>query len=61
MQVQRGDERIPVEVIVEEKAAPWDPLADMVSPEKNLVPRLGILCIEIDQQVQQMLPDLRGL
>jgi S1-C subfamily serine protease len=37
------------------------PVADMVSPEKNLIPRLGILCIEIDQRVQQLLPDLRGL
>ncbi len=59
--LQRGDERITIEVAVEERAAPWDPLADMVSPEKNLVPRLGILCIEIDQRVQQLLPDLRGL
>ena len=61
LQVQRGDERLAIEVVVEERAAPWDPLADMVSPEKNLVPRLGILCIEIDQRVQQLMPDLRGL
>jgi serine protease Do len=61
LQVQRGDERLAIEVAVEERSAPWDPLADMVSPEKNLIPRLGILCIEIDQRVQQLLPDLRGL
>ncbi len=61
LQVQRGDERIPIELVVEERAAPWDPLADMVSPEKNLIPRLGILCIEIDERVQKLLPDLRGL
>ena len=59
--LQRGDERMTIEVAVEERSEPWDPLADMVSPEKNLVPRLGILCIEIDQRVQQLLPDLRGL
>ena len=59
--VQRADERLPVGIVVEEQSAPWDPLADMVSPEKNLIPRLGILCIEIDQRVQQLLPDLRGL
>ena len=59
--VQRADERLPVGMVVEEQSAPWDPLADMVSPEKNLIPRLGILCIEIDQRVQQLLPDLRGL
>jgi serine protease Do len=59
--VQRADDRLAIEVVVEEQSAPWDPLADMVSPEKNLIPRLGILCIEIDQRVQQMLPDLRAL
>jgi serine protease Do len=58
--VQRDDERLPIGVVVEEQAAPWDPLADMVSPQKNLVPRLGILCIEIDTRVQQLLPDLRS-
>jgi serine protease Do len=61
LQVQRADERIPIELVVEERSAPWDPLADMVSPEKNLIPRLGILCIEIDERVQKLLPDLRGL
>ena len=61
LQVQRGDERLTIELVVEERSAPWDPLADMVSPEKNLVSRLGILCIEIDERVQKMLPDLRGL
>ena len=58
--VQRGDERLTIPVVVEEQSAPLDPLADMVSPEKNLIRRLGILCIEINQQVQQLLPDLRG-
>ena len=59
--VQRADERLSIGVVVEEQSTPWDPLADMVSPEKNLIPRLGILCIEIDQRVQQLMPDLRGL
>lgn len=57
--VQRPDERLPIGVVVEEQSAPWDPLADMVSPGKNLVPRLGILCIEIDKRVEQLMPDLR--
>jgi serine protease Do len=61
LQVQRTDERIPIELVVEEQSAAWDPLADMVSPEKNLIPRLGILCIEVDERVQKLLPDLRGL
>ena len=57
--IQRGDSRFSVAVEVAEQPTPWDPLAALASPEKNLVPRLGILCIEIDKQVAEMLPDLR--
>ncbi len=34
-------------------------MASLASPEKILVPRLGILCIDIDKDVAQLLPDLR--
>lgn len=57
--VQRAENRMNFAVPVKEQAAPWDPLAALASPEKNLVPRLGILCIEIDKEVAQLLPDLR--
>jgi serine protease Do len=33
--------------------------ADMVNPEENLVPKLGILGIEISEKLAGMLPDLR--
>jgi serine protease Do len=33
--------------------------ADMVTGPDNLVPRLGIVGISMDHQLQQMLPDLR--
>ena len=33
--------------------------ADMVNPEDNLVPRLGILGIEISEKLAEMLPELR--
>jgi S1-C subfamily serine protease len=38
-----------------------DPLrfADMADPTKNLVRRLGILGIDVDQNVAALLPDLR--
>ncbi len=38
-----------------------DPLrfADLVNPEDNLVPKLGILGITLDHKLLQMLPDLR--
>jgi serine protease Do len=56
----RGDEQISAEVEVVE--GPNDPqrFADMVSPENNLVDRLGILVIPIDKKLAEMLPDLRN-
>jgi serine protease Do len=36
-----------------------DALADAVKPEKNLVPRLGILCIEIDDKIAKLVGSLR--
>ena len=48
-----------IEVQVTEQSSPFDPLATMASPERNLVRRLGILCVEIDQRVVKLLPGLR--
>ncbi len=33
--------------------------ADMVDPQKNLIPQLGVLGIELNQELTEMLPDLR--
>lgn len=57
--VQRGTEKLTFDVKVIERQD--DPLrfADMVDPAKNIVNRLGILCIDINQKIAQMLPDLR--
>ncbi len=33
--------------------------ADMVDPQKNIVAKLGILGIDVDKSIAQMLPDLR--
>jgi len=57
--IQRGADRLTVPVQVQEQPAPWDPLAALASPEKNLVQRLGILCIEIDKTLAHLMPDLR--
>jgi serine protease Do len=56
--IQRGEDRPTVSGKVKEQAAPWDPLASLASPEKNLIPRLGILCIELDNDVAKLLPGL---
>ncbi len=36
-----------------------DRLVDLADPEKNIVPKLGILGIEIDSKIAAMLPELR--
>ncbi len=59
LEVQRGAEKLTFKVKVIERQDDPQRFADMVDPEKNIVNRLGILCIEINQQVAQMLPDLR--
>jgi serine protease Do len=59
LEIQRGADRLTVPVLAKEQSAPWDPLAALASPEKNLVPRLGILCIEIDKTLAHLMPDLR--
>jgi len=36
-----------------------DQLADMVNPEKNLIPKLGIVGISLDEKVARMFENLR--
>lgn len=57
--VLRGNNRLALEIEIHEQAGSFDPLAALASPERNLVPRLGILCVEIDQRVAELMPDLR--
>src|SRR5579871_826542 len=59
IEVQRGSQKVALSVPIIERED--DPLrfADMVNPDKNIVRRLGILCIDINQKVAQMLPELR--
>ncbi len=59
MTLMRGNDRLSVTIEIHEQATTFDPLAALASPEKNLVPRLGILCVEIDQQVAELMPELR--
>jgi len=56
----RGAQRLTVEVPVMERPEDPDRFQFMVTPEKNLVLRLGILAIELDDAVRRLLPPLRG-
>jgi serine protease Do len=56
----RGKERFALDVKVMEPPHDMDQIAALADPEKNLVPALGILGIEIDKRIAAMATDLRG-
>jgi len=57
--VLRGSEKLSVEVPVIELPHEFDRLADLVNPEKNLVPKLGIVGVGIGPKIAAMFPTLR--
>jgi serine protease Do len=59
LDVLRGASHLIITPTVRERESKDDPLADLVSPEKHLIGRLGILCIEIDKRVVRLIPGLR--
>jgi serine protease Do len=58
--VLRGSDHLTVEVAVAETDDDPQRFADLVNPEDNLIPRLGILGIGIDKKMAELLPDLRN-
>jgi len=59
LEVLRGNDKMSYRVEVSEREDDPQRFADMVDPTKNLVPKLGILGIEIDRTIAEMVPDLR--
>ena len=59
IEVLRGKKAVTVSVKLIERSDDPQRFADMVTGPNNLVPRLGIVAITMDRQLQQMLPDLR--
>jgi serine protease Do len=59
IEVLRGTEKLSFHVEVIERDDDPMRFADMVNPDKNIVARLGILGIDVDKKISQMLPDLR--
>lgn len=59
MQILRGKTELALTLSVRERADKANLLARMAHPEKNLIARLGILCIEIDKEIATMIPGLR--
>ncbi|MBV8895618.1 MAG: trypsin-like peptidase domain-containing protein [Acidobacteriaceae bacterium] len=60
LHVRRGEERLELPVVTEEQSGEeLDALADLVDPEKNVVPELGIVGLDITKPVLELMPDLR--
>ena len=59
VEVQRGDRTLTVPVTVVERRDDPGRFMDLVSPERNLVPQLGILAIEMTPAVAALLPGVR--
>ncbi len=58
--VLRGSDHLTIEVTVVESDDDPQRFADLVNPEDNLIPRIGILGIGIDKKLAELLPDLRN-
>jgi serine protease Do len=59
LDVLRGDLRLGFDVALMEPPKDMDQITALADPEKNLVPALGILGVEIDKKIAAMAPDLR--
>ncbi len=59
LEVLRGDRRLTYKVRVTERPDDPDRLAELVTPGEHLVPRLGVLGLNLDDRVATLLGDLR--
>jgi len=60
LSVRRGRESLDATVQVVERPEDPDRFLALVTPERNLVPRLGVLGLELDDDVRKSLDPLRG-
>ncbi|HLZ90397.1 MAG TPA: trypsin-like peptidase domain-containing protein [Candidatus Acidoferrum sp.] len=59
LEVLRGQQKLAFDVPVVEPPHEMDQIASLADPEKNLVRPLGIIGVEIDQEIAAMVQDLR--
>ena len=57
--ILRGKEELTFSLVVRERANPGNLLARLAHPERNLISRLGVLCIQIDKEIAALIPGLR--
>jgi serine protease Do len=59
LNVLRGTEKVTLHVPVKSEKHDMDQLIDRIDPQKNRVPKIGVLAIDVDEQILGLLPDLR--
>jgi serine protease Do len=59
LQIQRGARTLEVPVTVAERGDDTERFAALVRPEQHLISRLGILGLDVSQELSALLPDLR--
>jgi serine protease Do len=60
LRLERGTSEMTLPVLTaEESGGELDSLADLVDPAKNVVPELGIVGLDINKTVMELMPDLR--
>jgi len=59
LRVLRDSQELLLDVPIVERPHELDRLADLVNPVNSLVEKLGILGIDVDSRIAQMLPDVR--
>src|SRR5258708_38490541 len=58
-EVMRGTMQMGFDITLKEHPHEMDQVSSLADPEKNLVPQLGILAVEIDKNIASMIEDLR--
>jgi len=59
LEVLRGQDRMSIDIPVMDRREESDQLADLVNLEKNLIPKLGVVGVSIDENVARVLDSLR--
>jgi S1-C subfamily serine protease len=57
--VLRGSERLTLQIPVVLQKDDLDKMVDLVDAEKNMIPKLGMLGLQIDEKIAQMIPEIR--
>jgi serine protease Do len=57
--VLRGSERLTLQIPVIPQKDELDQMVDLVDAEKNMIPKLGILGLQIDEKLSKMVPGIR--